>query len=330
MVDFGNAEGGPRGLKPEFYGASDAALEAPLFHGCTGLFFIRLGIEPGVTVRARGRARHTAPCTTPIRCRLASFCPSPRRLGRRPGLAGADSFRLTIVEAGREWLRRSGGWRLDGADLALGTAGYDGESGFHGGPFEIGIDFEVAEEFFRDSFFVFAVVRLQIGAGAEANFRHGAGEFRGVSLAIGHRARDRVDDDVLGSGIVFGGVGVGDVEHVAGELNEGVLKSSAGAEEGPVAAAGELDALQHSVDTLVGAARRGPDAVEGLEGLLGVGFREGGGRQPLAFDLHVELAGGVLQGVVGGVMRAEFLVEVAENGYAYRVAHAIDCTRGLC
>ena len=35
------------------------------------------------------------------------------------------------------------------------------ESSFDGGPFEIGIDFKVAEEFFADDFFV-TVIGLQI------------------------------------------------------------------------------------------------------------------------------------------------------------------------
>ena len=122
-------------------------------------------------------------------------------------------------------------------------------------------------------FLVFAVERLQVGAGAEANFRDGAGEFRGVALAVGDGAGDRIDDDVFRAGIVLGAVGVGDVEYVAGEFDEGVLESAAGAEKGPVAAAGELDAFEHAVEAFVGAAGRGPDAVERFESLFGFGLR---------------------------------------------------------
>src|SRR3954468_17018233 len=162
---------------------------------------------------------------------------------------------------------------FDGADFSLGAAGYYGKSGLHGGPFKLGIDFEVAEEFFGDDFFLLPVEGLEVGAGAEANLGDGAGEFGRVAVAVGDGAGDGVDDDVLRSGIVFGGVGVGDVEHVAGEFDEGVLKSAAGAEEGPVAAAGELDAFEHAVKTFVGTAGRSPEPVEGFEDLFG--FRMG-------------------------------------------------------
>ena len=59
----------------------------------------------------------------------------------------------------------------------------------------------------------------------------------------------------------------------------------------------------------------------------GCGERRSG--QPLALDFHLELAGGVLQGVVGGVVRAEFGIEIAQNSDADGVAHGIDCTRGV-
>ena len=145
------------------------------------------------------------------------------------------------------------------------TAGDHGETGFHGGPFIFGIDFEVAEEFFGDDFFSLAIKRLQVGARAQANLGDFAGEFRGVTFAAGHGAGYGIDDDVFGCGIVLGGVGVFNAEDVAGELDEGVLKASAGAEIRPVAAAGELDAFEHAVETLVGTARRGPEAVEAFE-----------------------------------------------------------------
>jgi hypothetical protein len=42
----------------------------------------------------------------------------------------------------------------------------------------------------------------------------------------------------------------------------------------------------------------------------------------------VELAGGMLQGIVSGVVRAKIAVEVAQNSDANGVAHGSDCTRG--
>src|SRR6202035_1942433 len=114
--------------------------------------------------------------------------------------------------------------------------------------------FEVAEEFFGHDFFVFSIERLQVGAGAQADLRHLAGKLGSVAFAAFHGAGYGIDHDVLGSGIVFGGVGVGDAENVAGKLDQGVLKASAGTEKGPVAAAGGLDPFEHAVETLVGTA----------------------------------------------------------------------------
>ena len=136
------------------------------------------------------------------------------------------------------------GGRFDGANFSLSAAGDDGESGFHGDPFELRIDFEVAEKFLGRSLLVLPIERLQVGAGAQANLGDGAGELRSVAFAVGDGAGYRIDDDVLRSGIVLGAVSVGDVENVAGELDERVLESAAGAEKGPVAAAGELNAFE--------------------------------------------------------------------------------------
>jgi len=92
------------------------------------------------------------------------------------GLDKSEDYRMGRFFGGRELgLEKSGdeeavSGRFDGADFAMTAAGDYGESGFHGGPFVFGIDFEVAEEFFGDDFFVFAVERLQVGAGAEADF----------------------------------------------------------------------------------------------------------------------------------------------------------------
>ena len=213
--------------------------------------------------------------------------------------------------------------RFDGADLAFGAAGNYGEAGFHGGPFIFGIDFEVAEELFGRSLLVFSVERLQVRARAQANFRNRARELRGIALAVGDGARHGINDDVLRAGIILGAVGVFDVENVAGEFEESILESATGAEEGPIAAARELDAFEHAVETLVGAAGRGPQAVETLQRLFGGGGGERRRRQPLGFDLHVELAGGVLQRVVGGVVRAEVGIKVAQDSDADRVAHGL-------
>src|ERR1035441_145757 len=166
----------------------------------------------------------------------------------------------------------------------MGAARHYGESRFHGRPFKVRIDFEVAEVLFGRGLFSLSVKRLQVGAGTQANLRDRAGYLRGVALAIGHGTGDRIDDDVLRAGIVLGAVGVWDVEDVAGEFDEGVLESSAGAEERPVAAAGELDPFEHAVETLEGAAGRGPQTVETFERFFGCVSRERRSGQPLGLD----------------------------------------------
>ncbi len=97
----------------------------------------------------------------------------------------------------------------------------------------------------------------------------------------------------------------------------------AGAEERPVAAAGELDPFEHAVETLEGAAGRGPQAVETFERLFGCVSRERRSGQPLGLDRHVEFVGGVLQGIRGGVVRAEIRVEVAQDSDANGVTHGL-------
>ena len=54
----------------------------------------------------------------------------------------------------------------------------------------------------------------------------------------------------------------------------------------------------------------------------------GRSRDPLGFDFQVELAGGVLQGVVGGVVRAEIGIEVAQDSDADGVAHGLIVLEG--
>src|SRR4029077_8490365 len=149
--------------------------------------------------------------------------------------------------------------------FAIAAAGNDGKAGLHGTPFVFGIDFEVAEEFFGYDFFVFPIERLQVRAGAEANLRHFTRQLGRIAFAAGNGAGYGVDHDILRARIIFGGVGVGDAENVAGKLDQSVLKTSASAEKGPVAATGKLNPFQHAVETLVGTAGRRPETVKAFE-----------------------------------------------------------------
>src|ERR1017187_4213851 len=79
---------------------------------------------------------------------------------------------LRLEERGQEKTVRR---RFDRADFALGAARHYGESRFHGRPFKVRIDFEVAEVLFGRGLFSLSVKRLQVGAGTQANLRDRAG-----------------------------------------------------------------------------------------------------------------------------------------------------------
>ena len=221
------------------------------------------------------------------------------------------------------------GGGFDGSDFTSRSAGYYREPGLHGCPFVLGIDFEVAEEFFGDYFFVFAVKRLQVRARAKADLWDFAGELGRVAFASGDGAGYGIDDDVFRSGIVFGGVGVLDAEDVAGEFDESVLEAAAGAEKRPVTAAGELDAFEHAVKTFVGTAGRGPESIETAEDFVGGRGGQGWGGYPLGLDGQIELVGGMLQGIGGGVVGREFRIEVTEDSDANGVTHVVIVLEGL-
>src|SRR5205814_3321748 len=116
--------------------------------------------------------------------------------------------------------------RFNSANLALRSAGYDGEAGFHRSPFVIRIDFEITKEFLYDC--VFHIERLQVGTGPQPNLWNGAGKFGRTLSAIGNGARHRIDYDVLRSRIIFRCIRVFDAEDVASAFNQGVLEASAG------------------------------------------------------------------------------------------------------
>ena len=225
---------------------------------------------------------------------------------------------LRLEEGGDKEAMRG---RFKRANFSLRAAGDYGKTGFHGAPFVVGIDFEVAEEFFGHDFLVFAVERLQVGPGTEANLWYFAGQLRCVTFAPGDGAGHGVDDDILRAGIVFGAVGIGDAENVAGKLDQGVLKTSACTEKRPIAVAGEFDASKHALETLVGTAGRSPEAVKAFEDFFCALGDERRRRYPFRFKLQLHFFGSVLQGLGGGVVGTEIRIEVTEDSDANRIAH---------
>ena len=75
----------------------------------------------------------------------------------------------------------------------------------------------------------------------------------------------------------------------------------------------ELDAFEHAVEALVGAARRGPQSIEGIEGGGGARLEQRRRWKPGRLYFELELPSGVLERIVGRVMGTEFGIEIAEN-----------------
>ena len=99
------------------------------------------------------------------------------------------------------------------------------------------------------------------------------------------------------------------------------MEAAAGAEKWAVVDAGEFDAFEHAVETLIGTAGRGPEAIEGIENGGGSGFEERKGWEPCRLDLELESSSRVLKSVVGRVVGTEFGIEVTENADPNGVAH---------
>ncbi len=78
------------------------------------------------------------------------------------------------------------------------------------------IDLVVAEELFHH--FIATVNPLQQGAGLQPDAGNGTTELGIGGAALGHGADYGRNDDVLGVGIMFGAVGVGELQNVAGTL----------------------------------------------------------------------------------------------------------------
>src|SRR5260370_14366734 len=131
---------------------------------------------------------------------------------------------------------------------------------FDGHPFELGIDLEIAEEFFLDHFL--SVKRREVRAGTKADLLNFSRELGRILIAARNRAGNGIDDDVLGVRVFFGRGRVVDAKHGAGALDERGLEASAGAEYWPILDAGKLDAFEHAVETLLRGARGAPQAID--------------------------------------------------------------------
>ena|SRR5258708_6198113 len=134
---------------------------------------------------------------------------------------------------------------LDRPSFSFCPSGYDGKSGFNHHPFELGIDFVVAEEFLGDDFLL--VKRMEVRSWPDSDFRDLAGKLGCVRGPVGQGASHGRNHNVLRSRIILRRICVFDTQHIARTLYQSVLKAPSSADEGPVAAARKLNAAQHSV-----------------------------------------------------------------------------------
>ena len=85
--------------------------------------------------------------------------------------------------------------------------------------------------------------------------------------------------------------------------------------------AGKLDPFQHAVETLVGAAGRAKQTIEGIKHGGRSRFEQRRRGKPRRFDFELELPRRVLQRIVRRVMGTEFGIEIAEdpdpNGFGH-------------
>src|SRR5271156_1645907 len=106
------------------------------------------------------------------------------------GLHKCQHQRMRFPSLGRKlWLKQGSdikavSGRFYGANFTFSSTGHDGKSGFHGSPFVVGIDFEIAEELLRGG--VLRIERLKVRSWPQADFGNRAGQFGRVFLTAGN------------------------------------------------------------------------------------------------------------------------------------------------
>ena len=86
-------------------------------------------------------------------------------------------------------------------------------------------------------------------------------------------------------------------------------------------AAGEFNAAQHSVKTLVRTPRRGPQSVEGFEFLFQFWVKQRIGREPLRFDIDFQFTGSVVNGFFDGRKSGRVGIVLSENPNVHGFGH---------
>src|SRR5579863_10134542 len=70
-----------------------------------------------------------------------------------------------------------------------------------------------------------------------------------IGRALRQWTSDGSDHDILGIGIVFGGIRIAQPQHISSEFDQRILESGTSSEVRQITLAGELNAAQHAVRT---------------------------------------------------------------------------------
>ncbi len=210
-------------------------------------------------------------------------------------------------------------WQFHGAWLATSSACAHAQSGGLELAFVVPIHAVITEVLFGPVFFTGAN-RIQERV-RQNRQPFSAGTFRTIRAAVRKRAGQRCDDAVWRAGVVFSGIGVGNVQDVARILYQSILKAPSRADERPIARARELDAAEHPFETLVRAPWRCDQPITTLEHAFAVCVVELRSGQPTDFDRNPEGSGGVIERGVGGEMRVIRRFEIADDAYSDAGCH---------
>jgi len=121
--------------------------------------------------------------------------------------------------------------------------------------------------------------------------------------------------------MVLGAVGVGDFQNIACILYQSILKASSRSNKWPIPLARELDAAQHSIETLVGTPWRSDQSIPAPQNLVSIGVCQRRSRQPAQFDRNPQFGGGVVNGRIGRKVRVKGWFKVSDNADTNLLSH---------
>lgn len=148
-----------------------------------------------------------------------------------------------------------------------------------------------------------------------------AGIHRSAIAVVWQSAGKRSYDIVCCLRIVLGAVGVGDFQNIASILYQSILKAPSCSHEWPIPLARELDAAQHSIETLVRTPWRSDQSVPAPQDLVPIGVSQRRSWQPAQFDWNPQLGRRVVDGRIGRKVRVIGWFKVSDNADTNLLSH---------